>query len=119
MVTPSDQVDQVWHLHLVYTHSYWSRMCQGVLRVPLQHGPTRGGSAQRAIFADSYAQTLLAYRRVFEQTPPTDIWPSVQDRFSRDLAFVRVNTTEHWLVPKSRLTGVGIRARLRAISLSS
>jgi hypothetical protein len=22
-VTPSDQVDQVWHLHLTYTRSYW------------------------------------------------------------------------------------------------
>ena len=24
-VTPSDQVDQVWHLHLTYTRSYWDR----------------------------------------------------------------------------------------------
>ena len=26
-VTPSDQVDQAWHLHLTYTHSYWERLC--------------------------------------------------------------------------------------------
>ena len=24
-VSPSDQVDQVWHLHLLYTESYWIR----------------------------------------------------------------------------------------------
>ena len=26
-VTPSDQVDQVWHLHLIYTRSYWDDFC--------------------------------------------------------------------------------------------
>ena len=26
-VTPSDQVDQVWHLHLIYTKSYWNNLC--------------------------------------------------------------------------------------------
>jgi hypothetical protein len=26
-LTPSDQVDQVWHLHLLYTESYWIDLC--------------------------------------------------------------------------------------------
>lgn len=26
-VAPSDPVDQVWHLHLLYTHSYWEEFC--------------------------------------------------------------------------------------------
>ena len=26
-VTPSDQVDQAWHLHLTYTRSYWEEFC--------------------------------------------------------------------------------------------
>lgn len=26
--TPSEHVDQAWHLHLAYTRSYWTRMCQ-------------------------------------------------------------------------------------------
>jgi hypothetical protein len=26
-VTPSDEVDQVWHLHLIYTQSYWKEFC--------------------------------------------------------------------------------------------
>ena len=34
-VSPSDQVDQVWHLHLLYTESYWIRLCKGTLGTPL------------------------------------------------------------------------------------
>src|SRR6185436_12357785 len=44
-VTPSDSVDQAWHLHLLYSESYWSELCGQVLRRPLHHGPTRGGVA--------------------------------------------------------------------------
>ena len=47
-VTPSDQVDQVWHLHLVYTHSYWDEFCQKVLQQPLHHVPTCGGEREHA-----------------------------------------------------------------------
>ena len=36
-VTPSDQVDQAWHLHLTYTRSYWGEFCEGVLRTPVHH----------------------------------------------------------------------------------
>jgi hypothetical protein len=25
-ITPSDQIDQVWHLHLSYTRSYWEEL---------------------------------------------------------------------------------------------
>src|SRR3712207_2625356 len=46
-VTPSDQVDQVWHLHLLYTRSYWEEFCPKVLQMPLHHGPTQGGSRER------------------------------------------------------------------------
>src|SRR6478735_8699456 len=31
-LTPSDEVDQVWHLHLLYTHSYWKEFCPLVLK---------------------------------------------------------------------------------------
>ncbi len=26
-VTPSDAVDQAWHLHLTYSRDYWQRFC--------------------------------------------------------------------------------------------
>jgi len=41
-VTPSDAVDQAWHLHLCYTQSYWDDLCGDILRFPLHHGPTKG-----------------------------------------------------------------------------
>jgi len=34
-VTPSDAVDQVWHLHLTYSRDYWERFCPDVLGQPL------------------------------------------------------------------------------------
>ena len=49
-VTPSDQVDQAWHLHLTYTQSYWTRFCPEVLGKPLHHNPTQGGAAEQTKF---------------------------------------------------------------------
>ena len=34
-IGPSDEVDQAWHLHLVYTRSYWGEFCPNVLGKPL------------------------------------------------------------------------------------
>src|SRR5687767_14921571 len=36
-VTPSEQVDQAWHLHLLYTETYWLHFCPQVLGRPLHH----------------------------------------------------------------------------------
>jgi uncharacterized protein (TIGR04222 family) len=99
-VTPSDGVDQAWHLHLTYTRSYWDDLCGAVLGRPLHHGPTRGGAAESAKFHDWYARTLDSYRRLFDAEPPADIWPPAADRFGRDLHFERVNTATHWVVPR-------------------
>jgi uncharacterized protein (TIGR04222 family) len=99
-VTPSDQVDQVWHLHLVYTHSYWREFCPNVLQTPLHHGPTRGGGSEHNKFNDWYSKTLASYEKFFGQAPPADIWPPADIRFDRDLHFVRVNTQQNWILPK-------------------
>ena len=72
-VTPSDQVDQVWHLHLIYTYSYWSEFCPNVLQTALHHGPTRGGCNEHHKFNDWYSKTLASYESFFGQAPPTDI----------------------------------------------
>lgn len=101
-VTPSDQVDQVWHLHLLYTHSYWGEFCPNVLQMPLHHGPTRGGKREHDKFNDWYSKTLASYESFFGQTPPADIWPPAHIRFGRDVHFVRVNTQQTWLIPKLR-----------------
>lgn len=99
-VTPSDQVDQAWHLHLLYTHSYWKEFCPEILRAPLHHGPTKGGAGERDKFNDWYGRTLASYRSFFVTEPPADIWPEPKQRFGDDIHFARVNTVRNWVVPK-------------------
>ncbi|RWO26485.1 hypothetical protein [Mesorhizobium sp.] len=48
MLTPSQEVDEAWHLHLVYTRSYWDNFCRGVLGRDIHHEPTEGGAAENA-----------------------------------------------------------------------
>ncbi|HEY6817408.1 MAG TPA: hypothetical protein VI168_17875 [Croceibacterium sp.] len=89
-VTPSDAVDQAWHLHLTYSRDYWERFCPEVLGMPLHHGPTAGGSAERDRYFEQYAQTLKSYEAAFGEVPPVDIWPAAAQRFGRDSQAVRV-----------------------------
>jgi len=79
-VTPSDAVDQAWHLHLTYSRDYWDRFCPGVLSMPLHHGPTAGGPAERDRYFEQYAQTLKSYEAAFGP-PPAEIWPDARTRF--------------------------------------
>lgn len=113
--TPSEHVDQAWHLHLVYTHSYWGDFCPNVLGKPLHHGPTKGGAAEGAKHDDWYRKTLASYERLFGEAPPADIWPASETRFGDDLAWRRVNWRDNWIVPKRPLrhvAGTGIAAAL-------
>lgn len=99
-VTPSEHIDQAWHLHLAYTDSYWTRMCGQVVGRPINHNPTRGGDTENRKFDDWYARTLETYRQAFGHAPPTEIWPSPEQRFGKDLAWQRVNTRENWILPR-------------------
>lgn len=101
-VTPSDQVDQAWHLHLVYTHSYWDDLCRDILGFQLHHGPTAGGEEEGARYQGQYLATLVSYQQTFNEAPPEDIWPTVENRF-KELNFKRVNIGRYWLFPKFRL----------------
>lgn len=80
-VTPSVAVDQAWHLHLVYTRSYWQDLCGTVLGRPLHHEPTAGGAEEASKFHAQYDRTLLSYRELFGEVPPADIWPGAKQRF--------------------------------------
>ena len=102
-VCPSEHVDQVWHLHLTYTRSYWQRFCGEVLGRPLHHDPTRGGAAEGRKHWAMYADTLAAYREAFGEAPPADLWPPPDQRFGADLAVARVNRADFWLVRKPRM----------------
>lgn len=99
-VTPSEDVDQAWHLHLTYTRSYWDDLCRVVLPAPLHHGPTRGGGAEDAKFHDWYARTLDSYRRELGLEPPADIWPPEAIRFGDPRRYARIDTASVWILRK-------------------
>jgi uncharacterized protein (TIGR04222 family) len=98
-VVPSDQVDQVWHAHLLLTESYWDDFCPNILEKPLHHHPAKGGRTERAEFHLLYVETINSYRHFFG-SPPTDIWSSPDQRFGVELKTQRVNLGENWLIPK-------------------
>lgn len=104
-VTPSDAVDQAWHLHLTATRSYWEDLCRDTLGRPVHHDPTRGGEAEDHKFRDLYSRTLEAYAARFGP-PPSDIWPSVEARFAPQ-RFERVDRSRHIVLPRTTLRTVG------------
>lgn len=97
-LTPSDQVDQAWHLHLIYTRSYWIELCGGVLQQELHHGPTLGGEQEQAKFTDWYGRTMHFYRVHFGAEPPPDIWPEHKQRFA-STRFQRVDVSRNLVIP--------------------
>jgi hypothetical protein len=112
-VTPSEEVDQAWHLHLVYTQSYWKDLCEDVLGRELHHGPTRGGAAEGEKFVDWYGKTLESYGRLFGEAPPTDIWPSPAQRFGGPSTARWVDPAKFWIVPKPQLKWILFRKLFR------
>ncbi len=107
-VTPSEAVDEAWHLHLTYTDSYWNRFCRDVLPKPLHHNPTKGGAAEDAKFFDWYGKTLESYRRLIASEPPADIWPSPRERFARGIARIKMNPVDFWFVRKPQVRSLTI-----------
>lgn len=98
-VTPSDEVDQAWHLHLTYTRDYWERFCPEVLGRPFHHGPTAGGRAEGHRYFTQYAETLRSYEQVFG-TPPADLWPDAGRRLLQDHKARRVHPRDAYIVPR-------------------
>ena len=112
-VTPSEQVDQAWHLHLVYTRSYWHDLCRDVLGTELHHGPTKGGPAEGDKFVDWYSRTLESYQRIFNQAPPRDIWPLPEERFANAGAGRWVDSSQVIVVPLPRWLRISFWRGLR------
>jgi hypothetical protein len=72
-VTPSMAVDEAWHIHLIYTRSYWVDLCLKIFGVAVHHQPGNGNDEDTAMWAAVYERTLDDYTKVFG-TPPVDIW---------------------------------------------
>jgi hypothetical protein len=99
-LTPSEAIDQVWHLHLLYTRSYWKEFCEEILKREIHHGPTRGGPQENDKFTSWYEQTLFHYRQKFNNAPPPHLWPSPHLRF-RPANFRWIDRNQYWIIKKS------------------
>jgi hypothetical protein len=95
-VTPSLEVDEVWHLHMLYTREY-ERFCRS-LGLFIHHGPTRGGKKEDEKFVNWYESTKQRYFMWFSEKPPEDIWPPSDIRF-RHIHFARIDLLTHWVMP--------------------
>lgn len=73
-VTPSQYVDEAWHLHLASPH-YRDVLCNRILGRPLEHRPGDGTPEDDARCARQYEETLALYERVFKEPAPSEIWP--------------------------------------------
>ena len=100
-VTPSVEVDAVWHLHLLHTRDYWEVFCPKVLGRPFHHGPTLGGAKEESRFYDQYAQTIESYQHFFGP-PPEAWWPHPSKRFLPARLWRWVFLPEVWVIPKPR-----------------
>ena len=98
-VTPSEAVDQAWHLHIVYTESY-HEWCEALFGRYLHHGPTKGGQAEGERFEGQYEHTLALYERTFGEVAPRDIWPDAKERFARRNQGVWLQPARFWVIPR-------------------
>ncbi len=105
-LTPSDAVDQAWHLHLTYSRDYWHGLCRDILARELHHDPTTGGADRREHYRERYAFTLAAYRSTFDAEPPADIWPDPATRFAAE--FQRIDRSRTLLLGAEEAAGIGI-----------
>ncbi|MCJ2049882.1 TIGR04222 domain-containing membrane protein [Methylobacterium sp. J-070] len=107
-VTPSEEVDEVWHQHLTYPRDYWEVWCAGVLRTPLHHDPTWGGAAADARDRAQYAETLALHEAWSGPADPA-YWPATHRRFRRRARFRVVDRDGALILPWRGWIG-GVRA---------
>lgn len=111
-VTPSEQVDEIWHLHLTYTRDYWNGWCGTALGKTLHHDPTAGGDYEQAKFRIQYAETLALYERYFGP-PDATFWPGLRERFRPTARYRLVDCDKRLVLPRlsvmaARIPGLAV-----------
>ena len=67
--SPSPVVDEVWHMHLTFTQSYWMDLCKNTLEKDLHHHPSKGGADEKHKHEKWYSEIFQLYQQVFKETP--------------------------------------------------
>jgi hypothetical protein len=81
MVSPSEQVDQVWHLHQNFNPKKYREDCTPVFGRILIHCPSLGGPSEDAKYEGIYDQTVQYYHSLFNNERPKEIWEPLDERF--------------------------------------
>ncbi|WP_444543551.1 glycine-rich domain-containing protein, partial [Methylobacterium haplocladii] len=103
-VTPSEEVDEVWHQHLTYSRDYWEVWCGPVLGRRLHHDPTEGGASEQGRYRMQYAETLARYEAFFGPPDPC-FWPATHRRFRSRPRYRIVDGDRVWTVRRPALPG--------------
>lgn len=69
LIPPTQEVDEVWHAHILHTVQY-EEDCIAVLGEFFHHQPGEGKMP-----IDLYEETLNLYRSVFGSDPKGTLWP--------------------------------------------
>lgn len=72
--SPSKVIDEVWHLHLIYTQNYWEEFCGKTLNRNIHHHPSAGGLQEKEKHENWRTDTLDLYRNTFHTEPPPAFW---------------------------------------------
>lgn len=104
MLAPCDAVDQVWHMHLIYSKSYWLGFCQDILQKWIHHNPSEGKAQDADKYKTAYRRTKERYYEVFRVEPTSDIWYD-DYTYAHLPQFIRVNPQTHGIV-YSKMSGV-------------
>lgn len=89
-VSPSFEIDQVWHTHMLFSKDY-SKMCQERGKF-LHHDPIDKKIKNRV---DPYPFTKKLYKRTFSQEPPADIWTDWKPSH-----YCYVNSLNDYIIPR-------------------
>lgn len=76
-VTPSADIDAVWHEHILHTRHY-QEVLPSIMGQPFHHDP--GTKADAETHRRQYLRTWRLYRRVFGREPNSLIWPRPMSR---------------------------------------
>lgn len=83
-VSPSEQVDHVWHLHQQCTQEYRD-FCNAFFGTYFKHTPSMGGKEEGTKYKGIYNHTLEYYKALFGMEAPKYIWEATDERFSPDI----------------------------------
>lgn len=88
--SPSETVDKVWHMHLIYTENYWEEFFPRILQRKLHHHPSKGGFVEKDKHRKWFSDTLKSYQEIFQQEAPRDIWYGKEKAGSRTIWLKRL-----------------------------